>query len=78
MINELLEKRDHLMDIAAILYGDMYVCNDKFWGSPTEQDMLNVELALESLGYDSSANCSEEIKQAATKIMSDLIDKGIL
>jgi len=78
MINELLEKRDHLCDIAAILYGDMYICNDKFWGSPTEQDMMNVELALESLGYESSENCSDEVKEAAIILINDLINRGII
>ena len=36
MIDELLEERDNLFEIASVLYGDMFVTNESFWGSPTE------------------------------------------
>jgi hypothetical protein len=51
MINELLEQREILTDIAAELYGDIYVTNDKFWGSPTEKQMRGVEDQLHNLGH---------------------------
>lgn len=51
MYNDLLELRDHLTDIAAELYGDMYVCNDNFWGSPTERQMCKVEESLSNLNF---------------------------
>lgn len=77
MINELLEKRDHLCDIAAELYGDMFICNDKFWGSPTEREMREVEDKLQDLGYVNE-EITDEMKQQAVDIMIELIKKGTL
>jgi len=51
MMNELLELRNTLADIAAELYGDLYVTNEAFWGSPTERQMFEVEERLTDLGY---------------------------
>ena len=51
MYNDLLEMRDILSDIASELYGDLYVCNDNFWGSPTEKEMYKVEESLSNLGF---------------------------
>ena len=42
-IQELLEKRNTLTEIAAILYGDDYITKEEFWGSPTEKEMEVVE-----------------------------------
>jgi hypothetical protein len=52
MINELLEKRDILADIAIELYGEWWIANDKFWNSPTELELREVESQLFDLGYD--------------------------
>jgi hypothetical protein len=54
MINELLEKRDILSDIAIELYGEWWITNDKFWNSPTELELRKVESQLFDLGYDIS------------------------
>ena len=51
MYNDLLEMRDILSDIASELYGELYVCNDDFWGSPTEKEMYKVEESLSNLGF---------------------------
>ena len=51
MYNDLLEMRDILSDIASELYGELYVCNDDFWGSPTEREMYKVEESLSNLGF---------------------------
>ena len=51
MYNDLLEMRDILSDIASELYGELYVCNDNFWGSPTEREMYKVEESLSNLGF---------------------------
>jgi hypothetical protein len=51
MIKELLEKQELLGDIAAELYGDLWIMNEKFWGSPTEREMLEVTMGLMNLGY---------------------------
>jgi hypothetical protein len=32
MIDELLEERDNLFEIASVLYGDIFVTNESFWG----------------------------------------------
>jgi hypothetical protein len=63
MITELLELRDVLTDIAAELYGDMFVTNEAFWGSPTERQMFEVEERLTDLGYTQEAT-PEQIEMA--------------
>jgi len=45
------EVLDNLTDIAAELYGELFVCNDKFWNSPTEIQMKKVNQELYELGY---------------------------
>jgi hypothetical protein len=52
MYDDLLMLRDILCDIASELYGDLYVCNDNFWGSPTEREMYKVEESLSNLGFE--------------------------
>jgi hypothetical protein len=52
MYDDLLLMRDILSDIASELYGDLYVCNDNFWGSPTEREMFKVEESLSNLGFE--------------------------
>lgn len=51
MYDDLLLTRDILSDIASVLYGELYVCNDNFWGSPTEREMYKVEESLSNLGF---------------------------
>ena len=51
MYDDLLLMRDILSDIASELYGEFYVCNDNFWGSPTEKEMYKVEESLSNLGF---------------------------
>ena len=36
----------------AELYGDLYVCEDEFWNSPTEKQLRKVTNKLLDLGYD--------------------------
>ena len=51
MIKELLEKQEVLGEIAAKLYGDLWIMNEKFWGSPTERELREVAFTLIDLGY---------------------------
>ena len=51
MIKELLEKQEVLGEIAAELYGDLWIMNEKFWGSPTERELQEVTMSLMNLGY---------------------------
>jgi hypothetical protein len=50
-MDELLELRDTLAEIAQSLYGDWWIMNDKFWGSTTELQMRELEDKLHNLGY---------------------------
>jgi hypothetical protein len=50
-MEELLELRDTLAEIAQSLYGDWWIMNDKFWGSTTELQMRELEDKLYNLGY---------------------------
>lgn len=50
MIKELKKLQNVLHDIAAELYGDLWIINDKFWGSPTERQLREVTMQLIDLG----------------------------
>jgi hypothetical protein len=50
MIKELKKLQNVLHDIAAELYGDLWIMNDKFWGSPTERQLREVTMQLIDLG----------------------------
>ena len=76
MIQELLEKRDTLTDIAVELYGDMFITVDEFWGSPTERQMGEVDDELINLGWESET--TPEIIALAEIILQDLVERGIL
>jgi hypothetical protein len=75
MIEELLEKRRDLFEIAALLYGDEFVMCKDFWGSPTEKHLQEVYQQLHDLGYEFPAPTDEQIDQAR-KIAEDL-DLGL-
>ena len=76
MIEELLEKRNTLTDIAAELYGDLFITVDEFWGSPTERQMGLVDDELANLGWEPET--TPEIIALAEIILQDLVDRGIL
>ena len=74
MINELLEKRDILGDIAVELYGDFWITEEDFWGSTTEQQMFEVTEQLNELGWVEEV--SDEEIEMADKIVELLIKEG--
>ena len=74
MINELLEKREILGDIAVELYGDYWITEEEVWGSTTEQQMLEVTEQLNDLGWIDPV--SDEEIEMADKIMEMLIKEG--
>ena len=76
MIEELLDKRNTLTDIAAELYGDLFITVDEFWNSPTERQMGLVDDELINLGWESET--TPEIIALAEIILQDLVDRGIL
>jgi hypothetical protein len=51
MIEELLEHRQILFQIAEELYGELWIGEEAFWGSPTEQQLLGVHERLFNLGW---------------------------
>jgi hypothetical protein len=51
MMEELLEKQTILSDIAGELYGELWIMNEKFWGSPTERELQEVTMSLLNLGH---------------------------
>ena len=71
MIDQLLEKFDTLTDIAVELYGEGWVAEDRFWGSPTELEMQNVQESLLNLGYKFDEPSEAQI-EAAIQIVSKL------
>jgi len=73
MINELLEKRDILADIAVELYGDFWIAEEEFWGSVTEQQMLEVTEQLQNLGWVEEV---DEDQIAMADIIMEMLKKG--
>jgi hypothetical protein len=63
MIKELKKLQNVLHDIAAELYGDLWIMNDKFWGSPTERQLREVTMQLIDLGE--TIDATEEQIEAA-------------
>ena len=61
MIDELLEERDHLFEIATVLYGDMFVTDESFWGSPTELQLQRVYERLDLFGHQDEEPTDEMI-----------------
>ncbi len=76
MIKELLEKREVLTDIAAELYGELFITVDEFWGSPTERQMSIVDQELADLGWEPET--TPEIIALAEMLLQDLVNRGIL
>ena len=60
-IDNLLEKREILTDIAVELYGEMFVCEDRFWGSPVDKDLCKVTNDLFDLGWEYTPTLKERI-----------------
>ncbi len=73
-IQELLEKRDTLCDIASVLYGNDFIFQKEFWGSPTESEMEEIYKQLELLGYEEPI--SEEMWALGDLIFNDLKNQG--
>jgi len=76
-INELLEQRDVLTEIAFMLYGEFYVAEKAFWESPTQKDLFNIESELYDLGWEDS-DVSPEMEMAALLMFEALKSGGII
>ena len=76
MINELLEKREILGDIAVELYGEFWITEEEFWGSSTERELSEVSEQLNELGWVDPI--SDEEIEIADMIMEMLIKEGKL
>ena len=74
MIKELMEKQILLGEIAAELYGDLWIMNEKFWGSPTERELWEVTGKLFDLGFSYTPTPEQE---EAAKIISRKFDLGL-
>ena len=74
MIDELLEEQDNLFDIASVLYGDMFVTDESFWGSPTELQLQKVYERLDLFGHQDDEPTDEMIE--AAEIIKKIADKG--
>ena len=74
-IQELLDERDTLHEIASVMYGDLYVIQQDFWGSPTERELKRVYEQLELLGHEDPI--TEEQQAIGEMIFQGLVDNGI-
>ena len=76
-IEELLEQRSVLVEMAAVMYGEMYVTNEHFWKSSIEQDMYVIEEELMNLGHEEEGITSE-MEEAALLIFMELKLNGMI
>ena len=74
-IQELLDERETLIEIARVMYGDLYVIQQDFWGSPTERELKRVYEQLELLGHEDPI--TEEQQSIGEMIFQGLVDNGI-
>ena len=70
-IEELLEQRSVLVEMAAVMYGEMYVTNEQFWKSSIEKDMFEIEEELMNLGHEEEGSTPE--MEFAARIIFDLL-----
>ena len=58
-IDELLEKRQALVQVAFLIFGDFYIMDNNFWTSETGKELYDIEEELDLLGYEEvpSLNC---------------------
>jgi hypothetical protein len=76
-IEELLEKRDMLVEVAALMFGDMYVINEEFWKSDTERELFDIEAELDELGYEEEG-ITPEMEAAAWLLFEALKKTGMI
>ena len=76
-IEELLEKRDMLVEVAALMFGDMYVTNEEFWKSDTEKELFDIEAELDELGYEEEG-ITPEMEAAAWLLFEALKKSGMI
>jgi hypothetical protein len=76
-IEELLEQRSVLVEMASVMYGDLYVMDENFWKSSIEKDMFKIEEELMDLGYEEEG-ITPEMELAALLIFEALKSGGVL
>ena len=76
-IEELLEQRSVLMEMASVMYGDMYVMNENFWKSSVEKDLYKIEEELDNLGHVEEG-ITPEMEEAALAMFDALKSSGII
>jgi len=75
MIERLLEIREMLFETAEALYGEMFLMEDKFWGSVTDRQLQDNTIQLETLGHQFEEPSEEQLeaaKELAKKLGFDL------
>jgi|LakMenEpi03Aug12_release.lakeMendotaPanAssembly.Ray.scaffolds.fasta_scaffold314083_3 hypothetical protein len=75
-IQDLLDQKNTLSEIAALMYGDDYILHKEFWNSPTERELFQVWEQLDLLGYEEPI--TEEMQALGDLIFDDLVNKGII
>jgi hypothetical protein len=73
-IEELLEQRSVLVEMASVMYGDLYITDENFWKSSIERDMFEIESELMDLGYE-EPDITPEMELAAL-LLFDVLKKG--
>lgn len=64
MIERLLEIREMLFETAEALYGEMFLMEDKFWGSVTDRQLQENTFQLEDLGHQFEQPTEEQLEAA--------------
>ena len=76
-IEELLEQRSVLIEMASVMYGDMYITDENFWKSTIEKDMFEIESELIDLGWEDEPS-SPEMEAAAWLLFGILKKNGTI
>ena len=64
-----------LFETAEALYGEMFLMEDKFWGSVTDRQLQDNTIQLETLGHQFEQPSEEQVeaaKELAKKLGLDL------
>ena len=72
MINELIEKKDALFEMAEVMFGEDFIIEAKFWESSINRDLIEVHDKLGVLGWNPEIEVTPAMLKAAAAIAKKL------
>lgn len=75
-IEELLEERDTLFEMAEVLFGENWITTEAFWNSSVNRDLIKNNNNLSLLGYDAVAEAEAELgEEVDLDELRDIVDE---